>query len=330
MGLHQHDRKDRGLNQFYAIGQQHVYYVEGGLMRGYEPSGAGQYIAPTVTLLSAADPATFHVFKRFAVDKFHAWLSGVVIQGADAKSFKEIGGDGYSTDYASDKNNLYTDSGGDRRNFGVYSFDGGIDPATFHFLSTYFSGSIIYAADKNHVYIPIQPSDSRTLSSLSTFMKNRTSVSRLFQILSGADVHTFKTIDLEHVHEYALDSQHVFYDGSRIEGADPATFKVLDEEYGFVARDATHIFYIGKAIEGVDAATFRGLSIGDGGLINFAYSKDKNAVYCLNSGTVEKLDADPMTFHVLSDAEENSVIESNGDPYDAVDKSGKFRDCKRM
>lgn len=108
--------------------------------------------------------------------------------------------------------------------------------------------------------------------------------------IDGADPVSFKVLN----QEYSKDKNSVYFatvNGvSRVEQADSESF-ILPEGFAEdqIARDANHAYYEGKIIEGVDLGTFQSLSEG--------YSKDKNFVY-LNGKKIEG--ADTTNFVVLS------------------------------
>ena len=69
--------------------------------------------------------------------------------------------------------------------------------------------------------------------------------------VAGADPASFRVLQ----GAYAQDGQHVFY--FKDAEADAASFKPLDGPY---ARDAGHVYWMGKTIDGADPATFRVLN----------------------------------------------------------------------
>ena len=52
----------------------------------------------------------------------------------------------------------------------------------------------------------------------------------------------------------ATDGHHVYLWGQRVEGADPASFEVLDGGY---FKDKSHVWYIHDLVEGADPASFK-------------------------------------------------------------------------
>jgi len=86
-----------------------------------------------------------------------------------------------------------------------------------------------------------------------------------YAVVEGADPKTFRTLASR---RYGADKDHVYYFVSRINGADPETFVILDHSYG---KDKYHAFYTDKVLPGSDASTFQ--------LLGNRVSKDKNEVY---------------------------------------------------
>ena len=84
---------------------------------------------------------------------------------------------------------------------------------------------------------------------------------------------------------YARDAHAVFYDGARLDGADPATVEAFDGHY---ARDRHRAFLGPHVVRGADAATFQPLAL--------PYSRDAHGVYY---GTVPMDVTDPDAFRVV-------------------------------
>ncbi len=87
--------------------------------------------------------------------------------------------------------------------------------------------------------------------------------------------------------KYVVKGESVFFDGIKINNADPATFEVLSKIY---AKDKNYVYHQGNIIEKADPSTF--------GTLNESYSKDKNYVY-FGRSIIEK--ADLSTFEALSE-----------------------------
>lgn len=69
-------------------------------------------------------------------------------------------------------------------------------------------------------------------------------------------------------HEYAKDSEKVFYQGILIEGADPASFKILNQTY---SSDKRAVYFQQFIVEGAPPGTFKP--------INLNYGASKESVY---------------------------------------------------
>ncbi|MBR1474298.1 MAG: DKNYY domain-containing protein [Muribaculaceae bacterium] len=113
-----------------------------------------------------------------------------------------------------------------------------------------------------------------------------------------ADVATFKVLKRIEDSFWAKDSQHAYFDTTRIEGVDLPTFKVKSQLH---AVDKNHVYYLGQLLPQADPATY------DADWKGF-YSRDKSHIWFLGE-LVE--DADYETFTVDNDNE-------------AHDKNGKF------
>lgn len=120
--------------------------------------------------------------------------------------------------------------------------------------------------------------------------KTSKKVYRAESVIEGADPATFTIID----DSYSKDSNNVYYGTKSITAADPESFVLLEEDY---AKDAHHVYYFKDIVEGADPETFS--------IVDTSYSKDAHAVYTYDdeSSTVKKLalDIDPLTFTVVQD-----------------------------
>jgi len=302
--------------------------------------------------IQGADPITFQYlgskFKSngerplgasYAKDKSHAYLFGSRIEGVDLATFVYIGGR-----YAKDKKNIfyndysygYYENGKDGRTLDV-------DVVTFQYLGgeytkdkndTYYKNFPIggdlstfqyvdgeYAKDKNNVYefggVYIKKAiDPSTLQSLGEgFVKDKNNVyySFGFEIVKGvANPAAVYPIGKG----FFRDTDNIYYRmAGKIEGADLATFEVLDEGYskdknnvyyfmrkissldvqylgGNYIKDNLNVYRYGKKIEGADPASFK--YIGDD-----RYAKDLNHVYI---GDSVIRDADPNSFEYVGGA----------------------------
>ena len=95
------------------------------------------------------------------------------------------------------------------------------------------------------------------------------------------------------------DKNNVYYQGTKIQGADPNTFDVLENGY---FKDKNSVYFYGNKIKGVDPNTFE--------ILEYDYFKDKNNVYYKRE---QIKGADPNTFE---------TDKNNGE---AKDKNHKYR-----
>ena len=88
---------------------------------------------------------------------------------------------------------------------------------------------------------------------------------------------------------YAKDKNFLYYQGERIEGADPDTFEIVGF-HGIHARDKNFVYgYRAKKLSWIDANTFK--------IVSDVYFKDKNSVYYGEGKIIDNID--PITFEYL-------------------------------
>ena len=218
------------------------------------------------------------------------------IDGADPASFHA-----FDQTYARDTSTVYVDGyplpGADATTFElldrpdfardahhVYQRDRRVsdDPVHFELLdgnlskdsaAVYWSDGDVLSDDPAHFAI-ISDSDHYL------FTKDTGTVHVNGNPIEGADPATFHVLQ----GAYATDAERVFYFTDRIAGADMASFRVLDGPY---AADATRVYWMGKPIEGADPQSFRVLNS------DFECSADARRAYYRNSVVAG---ADPSTF----------------------------------
>lgn len=83
--------------------------------------------------------------------------------------------------------------------------------------------------------------------------------------LKNADASTFEILQND---DYARDKNFVFYQGNRVEGADPSTFEYVADLY---AKDKNRAYYAGDSIESSSSKGFK--------IIDSYYSADNTDVY---------------------------------------------------
>lgn len=102
----------------------------------------------------------------------------------------------------------------------------------------------------------------------------------------GADPATFRCIE----NEYATDGRSVFFGARRMENIDAASFSVLPHGYSKDKRSVYYGYYTGRTIPDAEPETFQA--------IDLCFSKDRHAVHYwdIRTDTVVTIAADPATF----------------------------------
>lgn len=85
--------------------------------------------------------------------------------------------------------------------------------------------------------------------------------------LEGANPLTFRALQ----DPYGADDQSAWMESKKMEGVDPSTFTVKDWTW---SQDANRAYYLGEALPGVDMKSFQ--------ILNGGYSKDGTSVYYMN------------------------------------------------
>lgn len=260
----------------------------------------------------------------FVVDKNHVYKQVYDPGGSQSDEYltlKQVDAASYVSlqdGYFKDKNHLYFDAGESVRTIQ------GVDLASVQVLGTH------YLKDKNHVYF-IFPEKSAKITALSGFdlptlvpVQTEENQEMYFKDKNGvyfvdlnaggvlnavkskikeADVATFEALDS---YLLARDKNRVYYEGKKVQGADPQTFVVLGKGYfkdngsvftiiggfhRFVDKDGCSYELVGYTNESADW---------------LGYSKDKNSVY-YNEWFIEG--SDPATFQV----DGNRAFDKNGE-----------------
>ncbi|RBP47673.1 DKNYY family protein [Roseimicrobium gellanilyticum] len=219
----------------------------------------------------AFDKAGYHVDGK-VVWYLQSWTSSPFqVAGADVATFEHPLPKGESS-YAKDKNHVYL-SGRALKD---------VDPATFEILDGRYSRDAKYV-HRGEERICDDPANFEVLSG--NFVKNSKAVYRLYpQVeVQTTDVANFRLLSDADYYSYFADSQYVYVNGNTVEGAMPASFKVIkggfgkDEKQPFYfdkpmpdgtlldsfevldspyARDAKRVYFMGKIVEGADPVTF--------------------------------------------------------------------------
>ena len=167
--------------------------------------------------------------------------------------------------------------------FGPFKTAEGLDVATFEALSE------DYTRDKNRVYYKVVSNGDFIVI-----------------LLPEAHPASFEALTFD----LARDRNHVWYRDRIQKGADPATFKLINEDFAvFLDKDSVH--YQNEIIAGADPASFKHLASG--------YYADRNRIYWSSTPIP---DADPATFKVLGDsfiAKDKSRAYRSGGPLDGFD-----------
>jgi hypothetical protein len=221
----------------------------------------------------ALDKAGYHVDGK-TVWYLASWTSTpFTVAGVDVASFEHPLPKGESI-YAKDKNHVYL-SGHALKD---------VDPATFEILDGRYSrdAKFVYRGEER---ICDDPANFQVLSS--NFVKNSKAVYRLYpQVeVQTTDVAKFRSLSQEDNYSYFVDSQHVYVNGNIVEGALPASFKVIKGGFG---RDEKQVFYFDKPMP--DGTLLDSFEMLDG-----PYARDAKRVY-FKEKVVEG--ADPVTFEV--------------------------------
>ena len=232
------------------------------------------------------------------------------IEGADPASFRA-----FDQTYASDGSTVYVDGRPlleaeaasfeplDRPGFAkdahhVFRRDRPVsdDPAHFELLdgdlskdsaAVYWSDGEVLSDDPEHFAI-ISNTDHYL------FTKDTRTVHVNGNPIDGADPATFRVLR----GAYSQDAEHAFYFSDEITGADLLAFRALEGPY---ASDDARVYWMGEPIGGADPATFRVLNA------DFECSADARRAYYRNSVVAA---ADPSTFpadQVVTRCDETSV-----------------------
>jgi len=195
----------------------------------------------------------------------------------------------------------------------------GSDGPSFEVLST--RPGARYARDRHAGYYygdRLEGADGPSLVDLNLGLaRDSHSLYYLGERVSGPDLASFRRLDgFSH---YALDREHVYHCGrtlARLEGADPATFQVLDALH---AVDRDHVFHEERALVRADRATFRVVAPDPNGFQEHSeHALDRAHVYFRGRVVTG---SDPATFVLLSYdyAKDRHRVYHDGEPIPVAD-----------
>jgi hypothetical protein len=180
------------------------------------------------------------------------------IENADAKTFAVL-----EYGYAKDKNRVYHDGA---------TVLQGAHPASFEVFDMYWSKdrNFVYRRDGDKILRPRFDAASFQKIGDSKYVKDKNGVYGAYVKTATVtekptkDPATFVLLN----ETYAKDKNHVYFDGSVVEGADAASFAAIDEFWG---KDKNHVYDRVWIAQHMDAGTF--------GKTDDGQLRDKNAIY---------------------------------------------------
>lgn len=209
--------------------------------------------------------------------------------------------------YLTDGKNVYYESLTGQALFPSY-YKINADLATFKCLGQESGYAIGYAKDKDNVFYNMKiilGADSATAEGLNeNYAKDKdyayyednkiTDIGENFRAYFNSPSNDLEAMEKDW---YALDNKKVYYFGKPINGADPASFSVIESKGHYYSKDKNSLFFRNTKIDNSDPSSFVFLSEG--------YSKDKNNVYFTSI-----YDMHPCTYEacVVTDADPNSFL----------------------
>lgn len=234
--------------------------------------------------IPGVDPEHFEVInQRVATDGKHLYeLIGSVENGASA-TLNSVTLDAeiarIAPPYALGKSTVY------------FIGDSGVQPFTL--AGTFEPINAYFAHDEQHVYWFDGREKARRFATVDTSQVHLVSPDYAYSDLSTAEgIYTYggefkpmNTQALEALSEdYARDDRHVYYQDELLDGADGATFEVMET----FAKDKRRAYYYGRPLAGADMASWA--------ILDSPYSRDQHAVFF---GSEIIPGADPLTFERL-------------------------------
>ncbi len=313
------------LDQMYGKDAKTVYYedISNPNYEGFLP-------------LTSANLATFvSLGNYYAKDSHAVYQYGQPIAGANPNNFI------VPTSTASSDTSVARNSTEWTYTYADMPSDADIDPSTFQPLSA------MYAKDAQHVYFVEQNINPMIVTPIAE------ADPKTFQVLGGDPFGGDEVGLLAGSYNgiMAKDSQHVYYEGKIVVGADPSTFVWINPIYGkdathvymvgpvhedttmlpissdvanfwgdpdgYFAEDSNNIYFEGTPITGVDKATF---------VIQrtypYFYGIDSKNVYYIGGDQSSIISgADPTSFVVIDDS-------NDGLKYEGMDKNNFYYDAK--
>jgi hypothetical protein len=159
------------------------------------------------------------------------------------------------------------------------------DPATFEVLD------FNLAKDANSVWrtdVPIEGADAATAQVVNAgwVWKDRDCVYYQFTRLDGADPETFRYLS----QAFYADAKQVYWSSTRLEGADVKTFRTFGDDTPYAA-DTRHVWFGDSRMPGIDAGSFR--------LLHNHVFADKDGVY-VSGRALPIIDAEMTTFRKVA------------------------------
>ena len=154
------------------------------------------------------------------------------------------------------------------------------DPLTFTVMDDQYGGT---GKDRRHVYLDAK-------------------------IIPGADPATYVVLGQDYG-RLGKDATHVYYEGAVLPEADPATIRDLG---GYFVCDSQHVYFLGKRLPGAESRSFEIIAVRNGSRTSIIYAKDATHVYYRSDGVAMESEeatephvipgADPKTFVMLDES----------------------------
>jgi hypothetical protein len=231
----------------YARDKQHVYLDNG-------------------QVLANALPESFEIINEghypiYARDKQQVYFEGTVIADAQPDSFKIL-----SHGYARDKQHIYFNSLAYNGNKPVSVVLNNAQPDSFEIINPDESSELIYAHDKQQVYLNgnvltnAQPDSFEILNT--GYAHDKQQVYFNGKLLADAQPDSFKIINPEKsgydsYNSYARDKNHVYRNDTLIANALPESFEIISPDPFVYARDKQQVYFKGKVLANAQPDFFK-------------------------------------------------------------------------